>query len=223
MVRETRRGESITLIKAGWHLGNGRVTKFGKREGPWHLTERSPRKDICFVCGERRRWEQEKVKGSLEAESAGKPRFTVLLDQPLVAPDLDTLVRRVPNYFAVRRAVRPVTAEDFANYGRGLHEWIAASLVRSGSQAYSWNMAPDVTVTANPAVVTAGQAHWGLMDPAAFVAWAIPQVERAEKVKVLRDRWDRGVRGLPAREPRQSTTASAVASDDLASTLKSLE
>lgn len=210
MVRETRRGASVTLIKSGWHLGNGRVTKCGKREGPWYLTERSPRKDICFVCGERRRWEQEKVKGSLEAESAGKPRFTVLLDQQLEAPDLETLVRRVPGYFAVRRAVRPVTADDFAHYGRGLHELFGASPVLSGSQAYSWNMAPDVTVTEDAGVVAAGQVHWGVMDPAAFLDWARPQVERAEKVQALRSRWERDVaaRRVGLRHPRAPYSAS---------------
>ena len=191
MARETRRGDAVTLIKSGWHLGNGRVTKCGKRDGPWHLTERNPRKDICFVCGERRRWEQEKIKGSLEAESAGKPQFTVLLDEPLEAPAIETLVRRVPSYFSVRRAVRPITAENFAHYGRGLHELFAASPVPSGSQAYSWNMAPDVTVTDDPGVAEAGQVHWGVMDPAAFLDWAGPQVERAEKAQALRRRWDR--------------------------------
>lgn len=210
MVRETRRGESVTLIKSGWHLGNGRVTKCGKREGPWYLTERSPRKDICFVCGERRRWEQEKIKGSLEAESAGKPRFTVLLDEGLVAPDLETLVRRVPSYFAVRRAVRPVTADDFAHYGRGLHELFGASAVLSGSQTYSWNMAPDVTVTDDPDVAAVGQVHWGVMEAVAFLDWARPQVERAEKVQALRSRWDRdaATRRVGARHQRAPHAAS---------------
>lgn len=158
-----------------------------------------PPQGHLLVCGERRRWEQEKVKGSLEAESAGKPRFTVLLDQPLVAPDLDTLVRRVPNYFAVRRAVRPVTAEDFANYGRGLHEWFAASLVRSGSQAYSWNMAPDVTVTANPAVVTAG----GMADAASkrSPSSLTPGASRPRRPAPARSR-PRALRSSPRRRRR---------------------
>lgn len=218
MVRETRRGDSVTLIKLGWHLGNGRVTKCGKREGPWHLTERRPQKDICFVCGERRRWEQEQVKGSLEAESAGKPRFTVLLDQPLTAPDLETLVRRVPSYFAVRRAVRHVKADDFANYGRSLHELFGSSLVLSGSQSYSWNMAPDVTVTGDPDVLTAGQVHWGVMSPAAFVEWAGPQVERAEKVEALRSRWNRDAAPRRARASESRSTPLAQAGSRLGTT-----
>lgn len=211
MVRETRRGDSVTLIKSGWHLGNGRVTKCGKRDGPWHLTERRPQRDICFVCGERRRWEQEQVKGSLEAESAGKPRFTVLLDQPLVEPDLETLVGRVPGYFAVRRAVRRVTADDFANYGRGLHELFGSSPALSDSQGYSWNMAPDVTVTGDPDVVAAGQVHWGVMSPEAFIGWAGPQVERAEKVEALRSRWNRegGLRRIAASRSRSTPPAQA--------------
>jgi hypothetical protein len=114
-----------------------------------------------------------------------------LLDEQLKAPDLEVLVRRVPGYFAVRRAIRPVSADDFAHYGRGLHELFGASPVLSGSRAYSWNMSPDVTVTGNPDVAAAGQVHWGLMDPAAFVDWARPQVERAEKAQTLRSRWDK--------------------------------
>lgn len=204
MVRETRRGDSVTLIKSGWYLGNGRVTSCGKRDWPWHLTERRPQKDICFVCGERQQWEREKIKDSLEAMSAGKPRFTVLIDQPLAAPEVEALVRRVPGYFAVRRAARSVTPEDFAGYGRALHELFGASSVMPGSPAYSWNMAPDVTVTEEVDVLAAGQVHWGVMGSAAFLEWATPQVERAEKVRVLRDRWERDasakgqLRKLPA-------------------------
>ena len=191
MVRETRRGDSVTLIKSGWHLGNGRVTSCGKRDGPWHLTERRPQKDICFVCGERQQWEREKIKDSLEAMSAGKPRFTVLIDQSLVVPEVEVLVRRVPGYFAVRRSNRDVTVEDFAGYGRGLHGLFGASPVLAGSSAYTWNMAPDVTITEDSDTLAAGQGHWGVMSCSAFVEWAAPHVERAEKVKALRDRWER--------------------------------
>lgn len=191
MVRETRRGDSVTLIKSGWHLGNGRVTSCGKRDGPWHLTERRPQKDICFVCGERQQWEREKIKDSLEAMSAGKPRFTVVIDQPLEAPEVEALVRRVPGYFAVRRASRGVTAEDFADYGRGLHGLFAGSEVLQGTSPYSWSMAPDITISEDPDALAAGKERSGAMSPPAFVEWAAPHVERAEKVIALRDRWGR--------------------------------
>ena len=190
MVRETRRGDSVTLIKSGWHLGNGRVTSCGKRDGPWHLTERRPQKDICFVCGERQRWEQEQIKDSLEATSAGTPRFTVLLDQSVVVAGIEALARRVPGFLAVRRASRGVRPEDLEHYDRGLHELFSAAQVIPGTSGYSWRWAPDITLTADSDVLTAGQGRPFLMTEAAFMDWITPQVEREEKVKVLRDRWD---------------------------------
>lgn len=51
-------------------------------------------------------------------------------------------------------------------------------------------MAPDITVTDDPDVLAAGAVHWGVMGSAAFLEWATPQVQCAEKVRVLRDRWE---------------------------------
>jgi excisionase family DNA binding protein len=191
MVRETRRGDSVTLIKSGWHLGNGRVTSCGKRDGPWHLTEREPQKEVCFVCGERRSWEREGIKGSLESESAGKPRFTVLLDQSVSAAEVEALARRAPGFLAVRHASRALTPEAFDHYDRGLHELFGAAQVVPGTSGYSWQWAPDITLTADAHVLAASQDRPFVMTQAAFVEWVAPQVERAEKAKVLRDRWDR--------------------------------
>jgi excisionase family DNA binding protein len=193
MVRETRRGDSVALIKTGWHLGNGRVTTCGKRDGPWHLTERAPQKEICFVCGERRRWEHERVKGSLEAERAGRPAWTVLVDHSLAAPEVEGLARRVPGFVALRRASRSVTPEDFEQYDRGLHELFGTAQVVPGTSAFSWQWAPDVTVTASADVLTAAEGNRGVMTPAAFADWATPIAEREEKVRVLRARWNKEV------------------------------
>lgn len=191
MVRETRRGDSVTLIKSGWHLGNGRVTTCGKRDGPWHLTERRPQKEICFVCGERQRWERERVKGSLEAGQVGKPRFTVLVDQTLAVAEVEELARRVPGFVALRHAGRGVTLEDLEQYDRGLHELFGAAQVVPSTSAYTWHQAPDITITTDADVLTAAQGKPWVMTPAVFIAWATPLVEREEKARVLRDRWER--------------------------------
>jgi hypothetical protein len=191
MVRETRRGDSVALIKTGWHLGNGRVTSCGKHDGPWHLTEREPPKEICFVCGERRRWERERIKGTLEADAVGKPRFTVLVDQSLAVAEVEALARRVPGFLAVRRASRSVGPVDVEDYGRGLHELFGAAQVIPGASTYSWQWAPDITLTADLNVLTASQGSPFVMTPEAFVEWVAPQVEREKKARLLRDRWNR--------------------------------
>jgi hypothetical protein len=203
MVRETRRGDSVALIKTGWHLGNGRVTTCGKRDGPWYLTERAPQKEICFVCGERRRWEHERVKGSLEAESAAKPRFTILVDLHLEAAPIEALARRVPGFLAVRLGSRVVTAEDFNHYDRGLHELFRAGHLMPGTSAYTWSMAPDVTLIEDAEVLDAVKDRPFVMTPAAFVEWVMPQVERAERAAVLRGRWDRDASALQRRTARR--------------------
>lgn len=92
-----------------------------------------------------------------------------------------------------------MTPEDFERYDRGLHEIFAASQVILGTSAYSWSMAPDITITEDAGLLRAGQDRPFVMTQAAFVEWATPQVERAEKVKVLRDRWDRDTSALQGR------------------------
>jgi len=75
----------------------------------------------------RRARDREQIEDSLEAESAGKPRFTVLLDQPLDAPDLEALVRRVPA--KPKRGTWPLTSRSLA---------ILTSLRRGESTGASW-------------------------------------------------------------------------------------
>ena len=50
-----------------------------------------------------------------------------------------------------------------------------------GTSAYAWSMAPDTTLTEDPVVLEAGKESPGVTTAAAFIAWAAPQVERAEK------------------------------------------
>jgi hypothetical protein len=66
-------------------------------------------------------------------------------------------------------------------------------------------MAPDVTITDDLAALAAGEAHWGVMTGSSFIEWATPHVERAERVRVLRDLWNREAsagRRRPARARR---------------------
>ena len=202
MVREARRGDSVALIKSGWHLGNGRVTNCGKRDGPWHLTERAPRKDMCFVCGERRCWERERMKGSPAAQSMRSPRWTVLVDQSVAVAEIEELGQRVPGFFAARRAIRSVTPEDFRHWNRGLHELFAAAQVIPGTSGASRTMAPDITITADSDLLKVGPGTWRLKTLPEFLEWVAPQVERVEKAKVLRARWDREASGQAEGDPQ---------------------
>ncbi len=81
--------------------------------------------------------------------------------------------------------------EDFEHYDRGLHELFGAAQVVPGTSAYSWQWAPDITLTADPDVLTAAQGSRWVMTPAAFIDWATPQVAREEKARVLRTRWNK--------------------------------
>jgi excisionase family DNA binding protein len=202
MVREARRGDSVALIKSGWHLGDGRVTNCGKRDGTWHLTERAPRKDMCFVCGERRCWERERIKGSAEARSAKGPRWTVLLDQSVAVAEVEELARRAPGFFAVRRAIRGVTPDDFKHWNRGLHELFATAQVIPGTSGRSRTMAPDITITADQDLLRVGPGTWRLKTLSEFIVWVTPQIERVEKAKVLRARWDREASGQAEGDPQ---------------------
>lgn len=116
----------------------------------------SPQKEVCFVCGERRNLERERIKGSLEAEMAGKPRYTILVDQSLAVAQVEALAGRVPGFLAVRRASRGVTPEDFEHYDRGPHELFGAAQVIPGTSGCPWSMAPDITLTSDSGVLTSG-------------------------------------------------------------------
>lgn len=97
----------------------------------------------------------------------------------------------MPGFVALRRASRSVTPEDFEQYDRGLHELFGTAQVVPGTSAFSWQWAPDVTVTADADVLAAAHGNRGVMTPAAFADWATPIVEREEKSRVLRARWNK--------------------------------
>ena len=84
-----------------------------------------------------------------------------------------------------------MTPEDFEQYDRGLHELFGTAQVVPGTAAFSWQWAPDITISADATVLTAAQGSRGVMTPAAFADWATPLVEREEKVRVLRARWNK--------------------------------
>jgi hypothetical protein len=65
-------------------------------------------------------------------------------------------------------------------------------------------MAPDITISEDAEVLYASHGRPFVMTQAAFVELATPHVERAEKVKVLRDRWDREGGACPYRRPGSS-------------------
>ncbi len=199
MLKETKRGQTVTAIRSGWHLGDGRSTSCGKRDGPWFLTEREPNQTkMCFVCDERRRWERERTPGTLEAESAGQPSWHVLLDAGGGLDDAEALIRLAPRLFAARTAERAITATDLEGYGAGLRDLFIRSAVLRPSSMHSWQHPPELVVTSNPSLRLPG-SKWSRVDTVeGFIASMTPHVERATKAAALRERWER-------REPRRAT------------------
>lgn len=203
MLRQTHRGSTVTVLRAGWHLGDGRVTKCRKRAGPWALTERYPdRRKICFECCERDRWEQEKVPNSLAALGAGGC-WSVLLDADVADETLLSFLRDAPGLFAARRAERAIESRDDEQYGQELRELFRRGQPVSQAGRYLDQLAPDVVVT-DEASLTSGDAplQWRpVMNPVSFVAHWTPEAENALRAKALRERWDREAKAnLPRRQ-----------------------
>jgi hypothetical protein len=95
-----------------------------------------------------------------------------------------------------------VTPQDFEQYDRGLHELFDTAQVVPGTSAFSWQWAPDVTITADTDILAAAQGNRWVMTPAAFIDWVTPQVEREEKTRVLRARWNKEAGASKRRLPR---------------------
>ncbi len=206
MLRQTRRGTTTTVIRTGWHMGDGRVTKCGKRTGPWALTERFPdRRKVCFECGERDRWEQEKHPDSVAALEADGS-WSVLIDARMTDEAVVAFLRDAPGLFAARRAGRAIEASDGDDWGNGLRELFRGGQVVTQGRRFLDQFAPDLVVTENEALLaTQPEKSWHkVAGPAAFIAHWTPAVERAFKVKALRDRWDREAK---SRRRRSSTSA----------------
>lgn len=192
MLREKRHGDSVATVKSGWHLGTGRVTKCGKRDGPWFLTEREPsRARMCFVCDERRRWEREHVRGSLEAESAGRSAWSVLVDATVAAGEVDLLIGRAPGLFAARRTARAINEEDLEGYRAGARELFVRGAPLTTSPPSAPQFAPDLIVS-SALHAGADDAGWNaVLTPGDFVQRMRPLVDQTIKAGELRERWDR--------------------------------
>jgi hypothetical protein len=202
MLRQTKRGSTVTVMRAGWRLGDGKVTKCRKRAGPWALTERYPdRRKICFECGERDRWEQERVPNSIAALEAGGS-WSVLLDAGVTDEALVTFLQDAPGLFAARRADRAIVVTDSEQWGRGLRELFRGGQVVCRGRSYHDQFAPDLVVTENGALLATEQSWHKVMGPAEFILHWTPAVARARKVKALRDRWDREAKTKPGARRR---------------------
>lgn len=195
MMRETRRGGAVTASKSGWHLGNGRTTSCGKRDGPWCLTEREPSPKLaCFMCDERRRWERERIPGTIAAESAGRPAWSVLIDASVETDGVAQLIRQAPGLFAARRTDRMITPEDLERYGAGARELFDRGELLTTAAPSAPQFAPDLVVTSAVDPLVSATGWKTVLGPDGFVERMQPFVERSAKAFALRQRWDREAR-----------------------------
>lgn len=119
MMRLTQRGETATVIRAGYHAGDGRKTMCGKKDGPWALTEREPRTKQCFACDHRRRWDQRNLD---ETHLVPRPLtpLRLLVDARPIDPRLLDLVVRHPGSLDARHAKEPLDESTWM----GTREWL---------------------------------------------------------------------------------------------------
>ena len=108
MMRVTHRGTTVTAIRSGFHIGNGRRTLCGRRDGPWSPTERIPRTKQCFVCEHRERWEARDDDPNILAPRPLTP-LRVLLDAGPIDPRLRALLEAHPGALDARQAREPLT------------------------------------------------------------------------------------------------------------------
>jgi hypothetical protein len=193
MVRQMRRGEAVVLRKSGWHLGDGRKTSCGKREGPWYLTEREPSLDkMCFECRERRQWIRERTPGSMDARVAGLARWSLLLDQGIDAAEIETLIGRAPGLVVLRRARRAMEVADLVDdWGKGLRDLFRDGESLSHGTTSAPNFDPDIAVTMNAGLLTSEKAMSRVKTTGALITWLSPIVEHAVRANTLRARWER--------------------------------
>lgn len=141
-------------------------------------------------CGGRDRWQQENLPNIAIALGADGS-WSVLLDAS-VNDGLLTLLQPRPN--SSRHAVRagrsrlPTPVSTAAGLG-AVPERPGVCNGRSVHELWE----PDLVVTADEAFlrIDADRSWQKLTDQAAFVTQLTPHIERANKVKALRDRWDR--------------------------------
>jgi excisionase family DNA binding protein len=110
MLRLSRRGETATVIRAGYHAGDGRKTLCGKTDGPWALTEREPRTKRCFVCQHRERWERRDMDQNYIVPRPLTP-LRLLLDAGPIDPRLEEVIVGHPGSLDARQAMEPLTED----------------------------------------------------------------------------------------------------------------
>ncbi len=156
MMRLAQRGEGKTVLRAGYHAGDGRKTLCGKRDGPWALTEREPRTKQCFACDHRRRWNARDLDPNILVPRPVSP-LAVLIDAGPVDPRLVELIERHPTSLDGRLAKEPLTKDTaWSNDKWGQVQRTAERIGRfsppqgttSGPSSH-WN---TFTISANPDV-----------------------------------------------------------------------
>lgn len=121
MMRLTQRGETATVIRAGYHAGDGRKTLCGKKDGPWALTEREPRTKQCFVCDHRRRWNARDDDPNILSPRPVTP-IKVLVDAGLLDPRLVAMLEAHPESLDARHAAEPLNDDViWTNKWQDLH------------------------------------------------------------------------------------------------------
>jgi len=110
MMRLTRRGETATALRTGYHTGNGARTLCGKKDGPWALTEREPKAKQCFVCDHRKRWEARDLDPNMLVPRPITP-FTILVDAGSINLRLLEVIERHPASIDAWQAVEPLDKE----------------------------------------------------------------------------------------------------------------
>jgi DNA binding domain, excisionase family len=121
MMRLSQRGGSATVIRAGYHAGDGRKTLCGKKDGPWALTEREPRTKQCFVCEHRRRWDRRNLDENYIVARPLTPLRLLIDPGPLDPRLLDVIVRH-PGSLEARQAAKPLDEQTMW----GSRDWLRA-------------------------------------------------------------------------------------------------
>lgn len=191
MVRQMKRGDTVTLRKSGWHTGDGRRTNCGKKEGPWHLTERRLSYDKqCFECREWERWRAEQRPDSEEHRARGRARWCVLLDSDIDPSGVVELAGRAPGHVVVRQANRPITVGDIAeDWGKALTDLYREGARLSDGIAESWlEQPPSPVVSNNPDLASYKYPPQTLPS---FTAWLTPIIDDTVRARALRAKWER--------------------------------
>lgn len=118
MMRLTQRGATATVIRAGYHAGDGRKTLCGKKDGPWALTEREPRTKQCFVCEHRERWERRDLDENYFVARPLTP-LRLLVDAGPIDPGLMEVILHHAGSLDARQAREALTENEMW----GTREW----------------------------------------------------------------------------------------------------